>query len=108
MRRRWPTSQSARQRSHAVDHNKRMNLRLRPEQKATLIRAAALRHTDLTDFVLQPALREARAVIAESERILLSERDSLSVLNLLENPPAPNAKLRAAIAALPKPTRKRA
>jgi uncharacterized protein (DUF1778 family) len=47
-------------------------------------------------------------VIAESERILLSERDSLSVLNLLENPPAPNAKLRAAIAALPKPTRKRA
>jgi len=25
------------------------------------------------------------------------------VLNLLENPPAPNAKLRAAIAAMPKP-----
>jgi uncharacterized protein (DUF1778 family) len=46
-------------------------------------------------------------VIEESERILLSERDSLLVLNLLENPPAPNAKLRAAIAALPKPTQKR-
>ena len=76
----------------------RMNLRLRPEQKATLVRAAALRHTDLTDFVLQPALREAKAVIEESERIVLSERDSLLVLNLLENPPAPNAKLRAAIA----------
>jgi uncharacterized protein (DUF1778 family) len=91
----------------AVDDNKRMNLRLRPEQKATLMRAAALRHTDLTDFVLQPALREAKAVIEESERIVLSERDSLLVLNLLENPPAPNAKLRAAIAAMPKPTRKR-
>lgn len=90
----------------AIDDNKRMNLRLRPEQKATLMRAAALRHTDLTDFVLQPALREAKAVIEESERIVLSERDSLSVLNLLENPPAPNAKLRAAIAALPKPGRK--
>ena len=91
----------------AVDDNKRMNLRLRSEQKATLMRAAALRHTDLTEFVLQPALREARAVIEESERILLSERDSLLVLKLLENPPAPNVKLRAAIAAMPKPTRKR-
>ena len=91
----------------AVDDNKRMNLRLRPEQKATLVRAAALRRTDLTDFVLQPALREAQAVIDESERIVLSARDSFTVLNLLEHPPAPNAKLRAAIAALPKPAGKR-
>ena len=91
----------------AVDDNKGMNLRLRPEQKATLMRAAALRHTDLTDFVLQPALREGKAVIEESERIVLSERDSLLVLKLLENPPAPNARLRAAIAAMPKPKRKR-
>ncbi|RCS31514.1 DUF1778 domain-containing protein [Rhodanobacter denitrificans] len=86
----------------AVDDNKRMNLRVLPEQKATLVRAAALRHTDLTDFVLQPALREAKAVIAEAERIILSERDSVAVLRMLENPPAPNAKLRKAIAALPK------
>jgi uncharacterized protein (DUF1778 family) len=79
-----------------------MNLRVLPEQKAVLVRAAALRHTDLTDFVLQPALREAKAVIAEAERIVLSERDSVAVLRMLENPPAPNAKLRKAIAALPK------
>ena len=91
----------------AVDDSPRMNLRLRPEQKATLVRAAALRHTDLTEFVLQPALREAKTVIEKSERIVLSESDSFLVLNLLENPPAPNAKLRAAIAAMPKPTRKR-
>jgi uncharacterized protein (DUF1778 family) len=58
----------------------------------------------LTDFVLQPALREAKAVIEKSERIVLSERDSLLVLNLLEDPPAPNSRLRAAIAAMPKPT----
>ena len=89
----------------AVDDNERMNLRLRREEKAALMRAAALKNTDLTDFVLQPALREAKAVIEEAERIQLSERDSLMVLNLLENPPAPNAKLCAAIAALPKPKR---
>ncbi len=88
----------------AVDDNKRMNLRVRPEQKAVLVRAAALRNTDLTDFVLQPALREAAAVIEAADRLKLSERDSLRVLALLENPPAPNAKLRAAAAAMPAPT----
>lgn len=91
----------------AIDDNSRMNIRLRPEQKAALVRAAGLRHTDLTDFVLQPALREAQSVIEESERIALSERDSLLVLSMIENPPAPNARLRAAIAAMPKHRRKR-
>ena len=85
----------------AVDDSERMNLRVKPEVKARLVRAAALRHTDLTDFVTRTALREAEAVIAEAEQVRLSERDSLLVLDLLENPPAPNARLRAAIAALP-------
>lgn len=85
----------------AVNDNKRMNLRVGPEQKAMLVRAAALKNTGLTDFVLQNALREARTVIEEAERTVLSERNSLLVLSLLENPPAPNAKLRAAIAAMP-------
>jgi uncharacterized protein (DUF1778 family) len=87
----------------AVDDNKRMNLRVRPEQKATLMRAAALKNTDLTDFVLQPALREAEAIIAAADHLTLSERDSLRVLDLLEHPPAANAKLRAAAAAMPSP-----
>ena len=74
----------------AVDDNKRMNLRVRPEQKATLMRAAALKNTDLTDFVLQSA-----------DDLKLSERDSLLVLKLLEIPPAANTKLHAAAMALP-------
>jgi uncharacterized protein (DUF1778 family) len=87
----------------AVDDNKRLNLRVTTVAKSKLVRAAALRHTGLTDFVTQTALREADAVIAAAEVVTLSERDSLFVLNLLEHPPAPNAKLRAAIAAMPKP-----
>ena len=85
----------------AVDANNRMNLRVSPETKAKLVRAAALRDTDLTNFVTQTALREAEAVIEAAEIMRLSERDSLRVLALLEDPPRPNAKLRAAIAALP-------
>jgi len=86
----------------AVDDNKRMNLRLRAEQKATLMRAAALKNTDLTDFVLQLALREANAVIEEAERITLSKRDTRLWLDLLDNPPKPNRRLIAAIKALPR------
>lgn len=87
---------------NAVDDNERMNLRVRPEVKARLIRAAALRNTDLTNFVTQSALREAEAVIHEAEVITVSERDFMRVMELLENPPAPNARLRAAARALPK------
>jgi uncharacterized protein (DUF1778 family) len=78
-----------------------MNLRIKPEAKARLVRAAALRNTDLTNFVTQTALREADAVIEAAEVLKLSDRDYGRVLDLLENPPKPNAKLRAAIAALP-------
>jgi len=52
---------------------------------------------------LGSALREAAADIEAAYRVKLSERDSLLVLALLENPPAPNAKLRAAAAAMPPP-----
>ena len=85
----------------AIDDNKRMNLRVSPEAKAKLVRAAALRNTDLTNFVTQSALREAEAVIQEAEVIKVSERDYMRILELLENPPKPNAKLKAVIAALP-------
>jgi uncharacterized protein (DUF1778 family) len=86
----------------AVDDNKRMSLRIAPEDKAKLLRAAALRRTDLTSFVTQTALREAGIVIAAAEVVPLSDRDSRRVLDLLEHPPAPNAKLLAAMAAMPK------
>ena len=86
----------------AVEDNSRMSLRIRPEEKALLLRAVTLTHTDLTDFVIRHAVRAARAVIEEADHVRLSGRDSLRVLDLLENPPAPNAKMRAAARALPR------
>ena len=47
----------------AVNDNKRMQLRIQPEQKAMLMRAAALRETTLTNFIFQIAMREAKTVI---------------------------------------------
>ncbi len=65
----------------------RVELRLRPQDKATLTRAASLRRLDLTGYILGTVLPKATAEVAEAERLTLSERDSLRILALLEHPP---------------------
>jgi uncharacterized protein (DUF1778 family) len=84
----------------AVEENSRMSLRIRGKEKALLMRAVALQDTDLTGFVVRCAVRAAHDVIREHEQVQLSERDSLMVLNLLENPPQPNDRLVSAARAL--------
>ena len=84
-----------------VEDNSRLSLRIRAQDKAVLMRAVALENTDLTDFVIRTALQAAKTVIEQAERVPLSERDSLWVLAVLEQPPAPNARLLAAAEALP-------
>ena len=84
-----------------VEENQRMSLRISAKDKALLIRAASLQQVNLTEFVLRTSVQAAQAAIEHAERLELSERDSLRVLELLEQPPAPNARLRAAASALP-------
>ena len=85
-----------------VEDNSRLALRVRANDKATLMRAVALEHTDMTDFILRHALDAARKVIEQAERVTLSERDSLRVLDMLANPPVPNARLLGAAGRMPK------
>ena len=85
-----------------VEDNSRLALRVRADDKATLKRAVALEHTDMTDFILRHALDAARKVIEQAEHVTLSERDSLRVLAALENPPAPNARILSAARRMPK------
>lgn len=86
----------------AIEDNSRMSLRIGANEKALLLRAVALNQTDLTDFVVSHAVIAAKAVIEEADKVRLSTRDSVRVLELLEHPPAPNARLSAAARALPK------
>lgn len=71
----------------------RVELRLRPEDKSILTRAAAIERLDLTGYILRTMLPRAEEAIARQERIVLTERDTLRVLDLLENPPAPTERL---------------
>jgi uncharacterized protein (DUF1778 family) len=86
---------------NVVETNQRLQIRLFSAKKARIARAAAIKQVDLTQFVTDAALREADAVIERTDHIELTEREYLRIMELLENPPAPNARLRAAIAALP-------
>jgi uncharacterized protein (DUF1778 family) len=81
----------------------RIELRIRPEDKALLSRAAAIERLDLTGFILRTVIPAAEKIIGKSERVELSERDNKRVLDLLENPPPPSAKLLRAAKARRKP-----
>ncbi len=51
---------------------------------------------------LRTAVSAAQEAIDKNERVGLTQRNNLHVLDLLEKPPAPNEKLMAAAFALPK------
>ncbi|OHC71350.1 MAG: hypothetical protein A3H93_04400 [Rhodocyclales bacterium RIFCSPLOWO2_02_FULL_63_24] len=63
----------------------------------TLCRAAELSGATVNQFLIQAALKEAQVVIEREEVIRLSTRDWNWLLDLMENPPKPNARLKAAI-----------
>jgi len=88
----------------AVGNSSRISLRISAEEKTMLLRAVALQHTNLTDFVLRHAVYAAKEIVENAEHLRLSERDTLRVLDLLENPPPPNERLLAAAQALPQRT----
>ena len=78
-----------------------MRLTLTREHHARIARAATLQRMDVAQFVVEASLREANSVIEQAEITRMSARDFARILELLENPPVPNARLKAVIVALP-------
>ena len=74
----------------------RIELRATQEEKRILATAAAYERLDVTSFIMRNVLPTAREVVDRAERIVLSERDSVRVLKLIENPPKPTPALLAA------------
>ena len=75
----------------------RITARVPQNVQDTLQQAADLLGATLNQFVVQAALNEAQRVIERGRVIHLSGNDAAFLLNLLENPPAPNARLRRAL-----------
>ncbi len=74
----------------------RIELRATREEKRLIAEAAAREQLDVTRFIMRNVLPVAREVVRRSERIVLSERDSKRVLELLDKPPKPTDALIAA------------
>jgi uncharacterized protein (DUF1778 family) len=75
----------------------RITARVPQNVQDTLQQAADLLGATLNQFVVQAALTEAQRVIERERVIHLSSNDAAFLLNLLEAPPPPNARLRKAL-----------
>ena len=76
----------------------RLDIRMTPVQKRNIERAASLRGTSVTDFVLNEVQSAAIATIKEFEGLELRDKDRQVFVEVLLNPPKPNDALKAAIA----------
>lgn len=80
-----------------ISKQDRIGARVPHDVYETLCRAAELSGATVNQFLVQSALKEAQAIIEREEVIRLSPRDWEWLLDLMENPPKPNAKLKAAM-----------
>lgn len=74
----------------------RLEARVTPEQKRLIARAAELRGTSVTDFVVVSAQQAAKDTIMDFEMSSLRDEACEVFVNAILNPPAPNEAARAA------------
>lgn len=81
----------------AAQRQDRISIRLSPQSKRKLERAAAYADKTLTDFVVDVALQKADAIVRENEVIALNAEEWERFQELLLNPPASNERLQRAL-----------
>jgi uncharacterized protein (DUF1778 family) len=71
-----------------------LNIRATREQRDVIDRAAALTGKSRTDFILESAVRDAQHVLLDARFFMLDEKAFQGFVDLLDQPPAPSARLR--------------
>ena len=80
-----------------ISKQDRIGARVPHDVYETLCKAAELSGATVNQFLVQSALKEAQAVIEREQVIRLSVRDWAWMLDLLEHPRKPNARLKVAL-----------
>jgi uncharacterized protein (DUF1778 family) len=82
--------------AHRSRKEERLEARLTPAQKQLIERAAALRGTSLTEFVVVSAQEAAINAIKDFEVLSLRDEAREVFINSVLNPPSPNKAARTA------------
>ncbi len=75
----------------------RLQVRIDPETKRTLVRAAGHARQSVSQFVLEAAVGRAGEIIEKHEVTVLSDRDWTRFMDALDNPPQAVPALRKAM-----------
>lgn len=78
---------------------KRITARVSDNVRVTLEQAAELLGATVNQFVVQTAYQEAQRVIERESVIRLSQQDARRIFSLVDHPPKPNPRLKAAVKA---------
>lgn len=85
--------------SSEENKNQRLELRLTKRQKDFIGKASRVSgFKNVSDYVLHIAINDSKNVIREQQIFELSERDRVSFMEMLENPPQPGKNLKKAMA----------
>ena len=89
-----PTLESAKKRES-------LNIRIKAEERGLIDRAAKLRGKTRTDFILEAARLAAEEALLAQTPMVVSPDAFAAFLVRLEQPPAPNERLRKSMRTLP-------
>ena len=76
----------------------RIDVRVKPDQKEVLERAASIKGVSLSAYLLSNSLETARTEIERHQKLVLSDRDRDLFITLMSEPPEPSQALTEAMA----------
>jgi uncharacterized protein (DUF1778 family) len=78
-----------------------LNLRIKPEVRGLIDRAATITGRTRTDFVLEAARRAAEEALLDRTVLMVSQEAHAAFLARLDEPPQPNDRLRRTMRQVP-------
>jgi len=74
-----------------------LNIRIRPEERGLIDRAARARGQNRTDFILEAARKAAEEALLDRTLLAVESKAYREFLKRLDAPPKPNARLKRAV-----------
>lgn len=84
---------TTRRQGGATAKDARLDIRMTPDQKELIERAAAMNGLSITDFVMSCVEKAARRTLRDYEEMTLTKRDSEAFVQALIEPPTPSRRL---------------